>query len=1003
MTDELAFRLDPVDHSLWRGGQRIELAPKTCQVLRYLLDNAGRLITHEELLSAVWSNAPVQQEVLKSHILAIRGALGDRAASPRFVETVRGRGYRFVGPLATFGLTSGAVESAALADGRLFGREVPLARLATAFEATATGARQLMFVTGEAGIGKSALVASFVSQIENRPDVLACAGQCVEGYGGSREPFYAVFEAFAALCKGASGTAATRALLQYAPTWALQMPGQIQPAVRERVHHQMISSSRDRMLREACELLELLASDRSLVLLLEDIHCADFATLDLLGALMRRRKRARLLIIATYRAEDLRDAAHPLNELSRDLLLRKFANEITLTPLTAAAVAEYLAANAPHVDVSLAQKLQVHSGGNPLFLRATLEHLAEQGRLAAAADALEIPDTLTRLIEVRFARLSSDQQRALEAGSVAGVSFNAAVASLAANLEVAAFESVCDELARRRFFISIRQDGLHPTPANARTYSFNHILYRRVLYSRQGPSRVALQHRRIAERLEQLFSSETDEPHVGELAEHFTLAAQWSRAIHYWRLALRTALRRFAYRDALVILDQASAVALRLPKDERVQAQLEFLDRRAGIFGSSHDPRAVETYTSLVREAAEAGDVQNEVRGLLGLAYVRSWRDLAGSMESLEIALLRSADLQDPLERDVARITICVRRIWVSGWNPIDARQCEESVRAITARGDNFAAARALINFSMLCIVSTRYREAYQSFNENYRLLLDNPEHLVDPDIARAFWMYHLGTPWSLMFLGELGRSLHENQAGTEAFERNGDHASAVALRIYRVILLYFAADYEGVIESGELVSERAAAGALFSEPELANILPVEQRIALIFCALACLELDRPEQAGKYIDAADAAMSQQAVHLDWYWVLPLHWAAARLLLSRRDLDGAQRRIELFVDQANQSDERTWQALAWDSHAHLALAREDATAARESVQKAIEVTRGFETPNSDWRVHLTAAAVCAQLGDAAGALVHTNTAAAVRRQLHDSLPEGSPGRARLLQH
>lgn len=997
------FRLDPVDHSLWRGTQQVELAPKTCQVLRYLIDNAGRLITHEELLSSLWSNAPVQQEVLKSHILAIRNALGDRATSPRFVETVRGRGYRFIGPLAAFGLTSGAVDSAALAAGKLFGREIPLARLTTAFEATATGARQLMFVTGEAGIGKSTLVASFLSHIENRPDVLACSGQCVEGYGGSREPFYAVFEAFAALCKGPSGTAATRALLQYAPTWALQMPGQIQPAVRERVQQQMISSSRDRMLREACELLESLASDRSLVLFLEDIHCADFATLDLLGALMRRRKRARLLIIATYRAEDLRDAAHPLYELSQDLLLRKFANEITLPPLSVAAVAEYLAANSPGAGPSLAQKLQAHSGGNPLFLRATLEHLAEQGRLAATDAELEIPDTLARLIEVRFARLSGDQQRALEAGSVAGVSFNAAVASLAANLEVAAFESVCDELARRQFFIAIRADALHSTPANARTYSFNHVLYRRVLYSRQGPSRLALQHRRIAERLEQLFSSEADESHVGELAEHFTLAGEWPRAIHYWRLALRTALRRFAYRDALVILDQASAVALRLPKDERVQAQIEFLERRAGIFGSSHDARAVEAFIALVREAADVGDVQSEVRGLLGLAYVRSWRDLAGSMESLEIALLRCADLEDPLERDVARITICVRRIWSSGWNPDDARQCEASVRAITARGDNFAAARALINFSMLCMISTRYREAYESFNDNYRLLLDNPEHLIDPDIARAFWMYHQGTPWSLVLLGNLGRSLHENRVGIETFERNGDYPSAYALKIYRTLLLYFSLDYEGVLESGELVAERAAAGSAFSEPELANILPVEQRIALIFCALARLELDHPQRAQKFIAAADAAMSQQAVHLDWYWVLPLHWAAARLAMSCGDLDAAQRRIELFIDEAHQSDERMWQALAWDSQARLALARQDAAAAQESVRKAVEVTRGFETPNSDWRVHSTAAVVCARLGDEAGVLAHTGASEAVRRVLHDSLPEGSRGRARLLQH
>ena len=71
----------------------VTAAPKTFDVLRYLVENAGRLVSHDELLTALWRDVHVQPEVLKSYILAIRNALGDKSASPRFIETQRGRGY----------------------------------------------------------------------------------------------------------------------------------------------------------------------------------------------------------------------------------------------------------------------------------------------------------------------------------------------------------------------------------------------------------------------------------------------------------------------------------------------------------------------------------------------------------------------------------------------------------------------------------------------------------------------------------------------------------------------------------------------------------------------------------------------------------------------------------------------------------------------------------------------------------------------------------------------
>jgi len=93
------FRLDAANHSLWRGSEKLAIPPKSFDVLRYLVENAGRLVSQNELLEALWQETYVNPEVLRKYILEIRRALGDRASEPLYVETQPKRGYRFVAPV----------------------------------------------------------------------------------------------------------------------------------------------------------------------------------------------------------------------------------------------------------------------------------------------------------------------------------------------------------------------------------------------------------------------------------------------------------------------------------------------------------------------------------------------------------------------------------------------------------------------------------------------------------------------------------------------------------------------------------------------------------------------------------------------------------------------------------------------------------------------------------------------------------------------------------------
>src|SRR6266478_4425069 len=100
-----SFRLDTANHCLWRGQERVQIPPKAFDVLRYLVENPGRVVTQNELLEALWPETYVNPEILRKYILDIRKTLGDRPDKPMFIETVTKRGYRFIAPVVEESVT----------------------------------------------------------------------------------------------------------------------------------------------------------------------------------------------------------------------------------------------------------------------------------------------------------------------------------------------------------------------------------------------------------------------------------------------------------------------------------------------------------------------------------------------------------------------------------------------------------------------------------------------------------------------------------------------------------------------------------------------------------------------------------------------------------------------------------------------------------------------------------------------------------------------------------
>jgi DNA-binding winged helix-turn-helix (wHTH) protein/tetratricopeptide (TPR) repeat protein len=618
------FHLDAENACVWRGTEALHLTPKAFAVLCALLARPGRLVTKDELWQSVWPGIAVSDAALTVCIREIRQRLDDDAKAPRFIETVHRRGYRLIAPTARDARAATATPSSA--GGRiapLVGRDAELARLNEHLARAAGGERQFVFVTGEAGIGKTRIVDAFVAGVAERGGARIARGLCIE-YRGSGEPYLPVLDAIGRLCRGPEAKDSVAILGQYAPTWLHQMPGVAGAKERETSQTPPPGATRDRMLREMADALEALSADRPLVLVLEDLHWSDHATLDLINWLAHRRELAQLFLLGTYRPVDVIVKAHPLRAVTSELAVHGLAEEMPIELLSEADVARYLALRLPGSEVSVGLVRAVHerTDGNPLFVVAVVDALVRQGWLVEAGAhwhvkpgaeqaAARVPRSLQEMVEQLFDGLGIEQQRTLESASVVGRAFSAAAAAAGTDEAQRLTEERCAELARRGQFLVAAGIEEWPDGTVAERYRFVHALYQHVVYERLSPGHRSQLHGRIGARAEAGYRERAGE-RAAELARHFREARDARRAIAYLRQAADNALQRSAHHESAAHLLQGLAVLEELPRTpERDRDELAFLIALGPLlmstrgFASSEVGQTYDRARTLSREIGE--------------------------------------------------------------------------------------------------------------------------------------------------------------------------------------------------------------------------------------------------------------------------------------------------------------------------------------------------------------------------------------------------------------
>ncbi len=608
------FRLDIVNEMLWRGSRVLALRQKSFSLLRYLAEHPGQLVTKEELLKAVWPETRVSEIVLKVCIREVRQALGDQPHAPAYIETVQRRGYRFIRPVRrrerlptrgrrrTQSITSERRNSEQ--DGELqgnmpppcsapaprapaincIGRDAELTLLRTWLEKALSGERHLVFVTGEAGIGKTTLINAFLERVAADPSIWIARGQCIAHYGGG-EAFLPVLEAVSRLCREPGRERLLWLLKQHAPLWLAQMPSLLTLQDRRRLQREVQQASRERMLREMADVVEALTAETPLVLVLDDVHWGDRATLDLLSFLSRREP-ARLLIIGAYRPEELCAGAHPLKGIKHELQSHSRCHHLPLTLLTVADVARYLAVRFPTNTFPSALALILHqrTEGNPLFIENVVEHLQATGVIAqndgdwsltttVEAVQLEKPTTIQEIIEAHLDRLSPQEEQVLKVAGVAGVEFSTAALAAGLHAEEEAVEDWCEGLAQRKQFLRALGSEEWPDGTLTTRYEFIHALYQQGWYDRVTAGKRVQLHQRIGERIEQGYGARAAEA-ASELAVHFERGRDIRRAIHYHIQAALNAARHCSYQEVVNHLTRSIALLPHAPESaERTQQE----------------------------------------------------------------------------------------------------------------------------------------------------------------------------------------------------------------------------------------------------------------------------------------------------------------------------------------------------------------------------------------------------------------------------------------------
>jgi DNA-binding winged helix-turn-helix (wHTH) protein len=474
MTQFGSYRFDDVTRVLYLGDRELPLTRKARDVLACLLAARGKWVSKEEILDAVWRGTNVHPDNVKVLIHEVRAVLQDDARDPRFVRSESGRGYLFVAEVVDEIFAADDFDRRPI----LTGRNQQLAVLADALDDVRAGAGRVIVIDGERGSGKTAICGAFVRVARASTMLRTVSASC------RAEPPDVPLGVF----KSALGCLACPPFALSAQRLAIHAPLWNHPLLSE---HDGVrpDGARDQALDHSTAAeqlpaaLEVLSDDLPLVLVIEDVQCADAASLALIERLSDANHPGRWLLVATVCAAD--QPARSARLWTADPGGGRPSRVVSLNRLTVADIGRYLDTRfGPACLPTIAPLLHQLGGGSPFVTVAAADGLVESGavqrhghewRVHVDPPVLEslLPDLLRPAISTLRSWLTTEQRRVVEAACAVGLEFSDAQVALACDEDPALVRRVLDGLAARGLIVIARGGGR----ALAARYSFRHAVY----------------------------------------------------------------------------------------------------------------------------------------------------------------------------------------------------------------------------------------------------------------------------------------------------------------------------------------------------------------------------------------------------------------------------------------------------------------------------------------------------------------------------------------------
>jgi DNA-binding winged helix-turn-helix (wHTH) protein len=564
--------LDETRFELRRRGAVVKLEPKTFDLLAYLLKSGDRVVSKDELLDAVWPGQAVSESVLPKCIAAARRAVGDPRAQPAVIQTVHGRGYRMMVAVRQRPASMGEDSVAA---GNTFappfvGHAPAMERLRAALEGALAGRGRTVLLAGEPGIGKTRTAEELAAEARRR-HAMVLIGRATEGDGAPAFwPWVQILRA--SLARSGARHAGTPAATEIAAVLGeLQGSGERagHPSARE------AEQARFRLFDRLTAAMGQLAERQGLVVVLDDLHWADEATLGLVAFLARDLSERRLLLLATYRDVDVH-RGHPLGTLLGRLAREPSCERVALRGFASDDTARLIAgvAGAPP-SAAVAAAVHDMTEGNPFFIQEVVRLLASDTLTSEDTSALPLllPQSVRDAIGRRLDGLSQPCNTLLRVAAVLGRDFSTGVLARVTEQTQADVLEQLSEAVRARVLDEARgRDGDAPG-----SYRFHHSLIRQALYDEMPTPERVRWHARVGTALEAACGADL-EPHLDELAHHFFQAAAAdtsARTVDYCVRAAERAGMLLAYEQSVRQYERAlQALEVQAPRDDVRRAEL---------------------------------------------------------------------------------------------------------------------------------------------------------------------------------------------------------------------------------------------------------------------------------------------------------------------------------------------------------------------------------------------------------------------------------------------